>query len=177
MNPVSIDVAQAHDVEELVAFVMQARARMFPMLDPEVMPADLLGFAETYVTGCGGCFLTARLGDKLVGAIGFLPYDARFPQLDYGTRKVVEVVRLFISPDSRRLGVARQLFEALKTVAMERAVEVLYLHTHPFLAGAIEFWERQGFGIVDTEADPIWHTTHMQLTLRTTDASSGKSER
>lgn len=177
LNPVSIHVAQRHEIEELVNFVMQARARMFPMLDPAVMPVDLLGFDNTYLTGAGGCFLMARHGDALVGVIGFVPYDGRFSQLDYGTQKVVEVVRLFISPDSRRLGVARQLFEALKTVAVERAVDVLYLHTHPFLAGAIEFWERQGFVIVDTEADPIWHTTHMQLTIGTTDGSSGKNER
>jgi hypothetical protein len=39
---------------------------------------------------------------------------------------------------------------------------VLYLHTHPFLPGALGFWERQGFRIVDVESDPVWRTTHME---------------
>jgi len=65
-------------------------------------------------------------------AIGYLPYDGRFSQLNYRGRKTVAVV---------------------------------YLHTHPFLPGAIDFWGRQGFEIVDVEDDPAWCTTPMQRYL------------
>ena len=41
----------------------------------------------------------------------------------------------------------------------------MYLHTHPFLPGAIDFWLRQGFEVVDVDADPVWRTTHMQRIL------------
>ncbi|AZE68210.1 acetyltransferase [Pseudomonas synxantha] len=44
-------------------------------------------------------------------------------------------------------------------------MEVVYLHTHPFLPGAIDFWIRQGFEVVDVEADPVWQTTHMHRSL------------
>lgn len=47
----------------------------------------------------------------------------------------------------------------------QAGIQCPYLHTHPFLPGAITFWERQGFVIVDLEADPLWRTTHMQLML------------
>jgi len=53
----------------------------------------------------------------------------------------------------------------LRGAAEQAGVECLYLHTHPFLPGAIAFWERQGFVVIDVEQDPVWQTTHMQLTL------------
>ncbi|MNP68286.1 hypothetical protein D3C76_1642210 [compost metagenome] len=57
------------------------------------------------------------------------------------------------------------MFAALRQAAEQAGVECLYLHTHPFLPGAIAFWERQGFVVIDVEQDPVWQTTHMQLRL------------
>jgi hypothetical protein len=39
------------------------------------------------------------------------------------------------------------------------------MHTHPFLPGAIGFWQKHGFEIVEQEEDPVWQTTHMQMVL------------
>lgn len=163
----AIKISEIHpdEIPEVVDFVMKARAQMFPMLDPESMPGDLQHFQRAYLAADGGRFMIARDADRLVGVVGFLPYDERFAQLDYCGRNVVEVVRLFIDPAFRRLGLAAQLFDALKATARDQQVEVLYLHTHPFLAGAIAFWQRQGFTIVDIEDDPLWQTTHMQCLL------------
>ena len=97
--------------------------------------------------------------------IGYLPYDHRFSQLDYAGERVVEVVRLFVLPAYRRRGLAAALFGALRQQALQAGIGCLYLHTHPFLPGAITFWERQGFAVVDVEPDPVWQTTHMQLRL------------
>jgi GNAT superfamily N-acetyltransferase len=135
------------------------------MLDGAAMPADLAGFAGVYSEEGGGRFLIARRGEQIVAAIGYLPYDGRFPQLDYGQRKVVEVVRLFVIPEFRRSGLATTIYLSLKDYARQQGVEVLYLHTHPFLPGAIGFWQRQGFRIVDVEIDPVWQTTHMEHAL------------
>jgi hypothetical protein len=45
-------------------------------------------------------------------------------------------------------------------------VQYMYLHTHPFLPGAIRFWEKQGFGIICIdEEDEVWRTHHMQMML------------
>lgn len=85
--------------------------------------------------------------------------------MDYQGHKTVEVVRLFVLPAFRRCGLARELYRALEAMARTEGVEVMYLHTHPFLPGAIDFWLRQGFAVVDVEADPVWQTTHMQRFL------------
>lgn len=164
-HPIQITEVQLHEIPDVVDFVMQARAGMFPMLDATVMPDDLKHFANTYLNARHGRFRIARQGHRLLGAIGYLPYDGRFSQLDYQGLEVVEVVRLFIDPAVRRLGLAGRLFAALKTAAIAQGVEVLYLHTHPFLPGAIAFWQRQGFAIIDVEDDPLWQTTHMQCPL------------
>lgn len=80
--------------------------------------------------------------------------------------KIVEVLRLFVLPEYRRHGLAASLFKALKDHAMASGVHFMYLHTHPFLPGAVRFWEKQGFHIVRVdEEDEIWRTHHMQIML------------
>lgn len=154
----------AVDIPEVLDFVLQARAELFPKLSSAGMPDDLAQFEATYLKG-DGRFLIARNDDQIVAAIGYLPYDHRFAQLDYQGRKTVEVVRLFVLPAFRRFGLAGQLYRAVEALAQADGVEVMYLHTHPFLPGAIDFWVRQGFDVVDVEADPVWQTTHMQRRL------------
>lgn len=152
----------SHDsVSEVVAFIDSARRGLFPMLADSPLPKDLAHFAQTYLEG-EGHFLEARDQGRLIAGIGYLPYDHRFAQLDYHGRRVVEVVRLFVLPEYRRHGLAAALFAALCEHARASAVECLYLHTHPFLPGAIRFWERQGFAVIDVENDPVRRTTHME---------------
>lgn len=160
LQPVARDA-----IAEVLAFVDSARRALFPMLANAPLPRDLAHFADTYLDGAG-CFLEAREGGRLVAVIGYLPYDHRFAQLDYRAERVVEVVRLFVLPAYRRHGLAAALLGALRERAMQAGLDCLYLHTHPFLPGAIAFWERQGFTVVDVEQDPVWQTTHMQLRLR-----------
>ncbi|MBI6917779.1 GNAT family N-acetyltransferase [Pseudomonas monteilii] len=152
-------------IAEVVAFVESARRELFPMLAAAPLPHDLAHFAETYLDGAG-CFLEARDDGRLVAVIGYVPYDHRFVQLDYHAERVVEVVRLFVLPAYRRQGLAGALFSALREQAVQAGIDCLYLHTHPFLPGAIAFWKRHGFAVVDVEQDPVWQTTHMQLRLR-----------
>ncbi|MFL1542553.1 GNAT family N-acetyltransferase [Pseudomonas sp. O39] len=152
------------DVPAVLAFVLEARAELFPTLSATGMPDDLARFEAVYLHG-DGQFLIARAEGRIVAAVGYLPYDGRFPQLNYQGLKTVEVVRLFVLPSFRRSGLAGELYRVLEAKALAEGVEVVYLHTHPFLPGAIDFWVRQGFEVVDVEADSVWRTTHMQRHL------------
>ncbi|MBD8493108.1 GNAT family N-acetyltransferase [Pseudomonas syringae] len=160
-----INPACPADIAAILAFVMHARAQIFPMLDPDALPADLADFEQVYLNDADGHFLIAKVHGQIVAAIGYLPYDHRFAQLDYRGRKTVEIVRLFVDPAWRSAGLAGRLFQALCEQARATAVDVLYLHTHPFLPGAIRFWEKHGFVTVDVESDPVWQTTHMEKVL------------
>ncbi|MCF5702168.1 GNAT family N-acetyltransferase [Pseudomonas syringae] len=162
-QPVIQTVSDA-DIPEVLNFVLKARAELFPKLSATGMPDDLARFAEVYLRG-EGRFLIARHEGQIVASIGYLAYDRRFPHLLYPDVKVVEIVRLFVLPSQRRSGLAGALYRSLKELALADGVEVIYLHTHPFLPGAIEFWQRQGFEIIDVDADPVWQTTHMHAVM------------
>ena len=161
---VSIQAVKAADIPEVLSFALQARDELFPTLSATGIPDDLAQFEAVYLQG-GGQFLIARADGQIVAAVGYRPYDGRFPQLDYRGCKTVEVVRLYVRPAFRRLGLAGRLYRSLEALAREAGVKVVYLHTHPFLPGAIDFWRRQGFEVVDVEADPLWQTTHMHRLL------------
>lgn len=164
MCPYTIDSVRSADIPHALDFVLAAREQMFPKLRDSAMPGDLAAFEAIYVIGAGN-FLLARDQGRIVGAIGYLPYDRRFPALDYPGLKVVEVVRLFVLPQYRRAGLAKALYAALEHAAQLAGVQVMYLHTHPFLAGAVDFWQRQGFALVSVDPDPVWQTTHMERRL------------
>ena len=93
MNSACIQVTQAtsEDIDEAIRFVMAARAEIFPMLDSTVLPADLQRFAQVYVQGGAGAFWLARCAGQVVAAVGYLPYDHRFAQLDYQGVSTVEI--------------------------------------------------------------------------------------
>nr|WP_314526335.1 hypothetical protein [uncultured Pseudomonas sp.] len=50
----------------------------------------------------------------------------------------------------------------MKALAVQAGVEVISLHTHLFLPGAIDFWRKREFQVIAVDADPQWQTTHMQ---------------
>ncbi|WP_225774338.1 GNAT family N-acetyltransferase [Pseudomonas sp. Marseille-Q5115] len=159
-----IDGATVDSISKVLPFVLAARAQMFPKLEGTAMPTDLAAFEATYINGPGR-FLLARDEGEVVGVIGYVPDDRRFPALPYLGLRVVEVVRLFVLPQYRGAGLASALYQTLQQQAEEQGVEVMYLHTHPFLPGAQAFWERQGFELIAQDPDPLWRTLHMERVL------------
>ncbi|MBF5007351.1 GNAT family N-acetyltransferase [Diaphorobacter sp. NR2-3-3-1] len=135
-------------------------------VDVDEIPADVRRFNEVYASG-DGCMLAAWAeDDRVVASIAYRPYDGRFPHLNLMQGKVVEVVRLYVDPAWRRQGLAARLYAELRRLALEQGVQVFYLHTHPFLAGAEAFWRMQGFELLCRDADPVWQTIHMQALIR-----------
>jgi GNAT superfamily N-acetyltransferase len=160
----AIEAVAAADIPEVLDFVMKSRAELFPKLSDSGVPFDLAHFEQVYLHG-EGRFLVARDQGQIVASIGYLPYDHRFEHLDYRGLTVVEVVRLFVLARCRRFGLASQLYCALKASAVAAGVQLIYLHTHPFLPGAIEFWRKRDFNLINVDSDPVWQTTHMECRL------------
>ncbi|KAF6807431.1 acetyltransferase [Colletotrichum plurivorum] len=169
MTGIEIRPANFNDTAAVVAFIAKARADMFPMLDAESRQqhakSELANFQRTYLDHPHGAFLVALSKGRLIATAAYQPYDHRFPQLDLMREDVVEVVRLYVDPAWRRAGLASSLVSALEQMAQQAKVKQLYLHTHPFLPGAVCFWERQGFHVLEVEDDPVWQTTHMRRTV------------
>ena len=152
------------DKEEVIAYVLKTREQLFPMLDHKVIPRDLQEFSSTYVETDLGVFLQARTGQgELIGTIGMMVYNDRFPYFSFTATKIVEIVKLFIEPAYRRSGLATRLVHELKKISQKQGVELLYLHTHPFLTGAYEFWLKQGFDLMLSREESGFETLHMTL--------------
>ncbi|CAG7562411.1 unnamed protein product [Fusarium equiseti] len=169
MDDISIHPATSDEIPELVGFITKARAEMFPFLNQassgQMAQKELDNFQKSYLDSPQGAFLTARSDGRLVATIGYVPYDGRFAYLNLEVENVVEVVRLYVEPEWRRVGLASKLFAKLVDTAQQAGVKQLYLHTHPFLPNAIGFWERNGFSIIEVDEDPVWQTTHMSRVL------------
>lgn len=164
INDIKILPVGAADRKEVIAYVLEARKQLFPMLDHRVLPCDLRMFIETYIETATGVFLQARMPDgQIVGTIGMMAYDHRFPQLSFTAQKIVEVVKLFVEPAYRRSGLATRLVQELKKIGHWQGVEVWYLHTHHFLEGACDFWLKQGFDLVLSCEESGFETLHMAM--------------
>jgi GNAT superfamily N-acetyltransferase len=148
-------------IDEVVRFINNARRDMFPELCAQLKD-DVARWVQS------GCFLMAKDGKRLIATIGYVPYDGRFVHLEnrFRGKRTVEVVRLYVLPQYRRCGLAAALFEELKRMAIQEGVGVFYLHTHPFLPGAVRFWQKRGYEVVDVEDDLVWRTTHMECVLQ-----------
>lgn len=161
--------ATPDDIPAIVNFNKIARTSMFPMLDStshnEQADRELATFQQTYLEHPDGAFLTARVDGILVATVGYVPYDNRFAQLQIGQERIVEVVRLYVDPALHRTGLASQLSAALEKMARQKGIKQLYLHTHPFLPGAVSFWGKRGFSTIHVDHDPVWRTIHMELFL------------
>ncbi|MFD2598695.1 GNAT family N-acetyltransferase [Sphingobacterium corticis] len=151
---------------EVVNYVMGARKELFPMLDHERLPKDLAKFEATYIDQEIGFFLEARdHADRLIGVLGLVAYDHRFSFLSFSAGCVAEVVRLYIDPSHRRRGLAANMVDKLISYARHQKIHTLYLHTHPFLTGAYDFWLKMGFETVAEREHSGFDTIHMQRKL------------
>ncbi|CAI9429754.1 Acetyltransferase (GNAT) family [Candidatus Ornithobacterium hominis] len=147
--------AIAHTVE----YVKSVRKTLFPMLNHEHIPADLQDFESTYIKNPKGIFLQAKLGNQLIGTAGMMEFNYRFPLLDIPDN-AVEVTRLFVEPEFRKMGIATNLINRLKLHAIKKGIDYLYLHTHHFLPGATDFWSKQNFTFIEVTIENNVETLH-----------------
>lgn len=157
---------------EIYVFALSAWTTLFsPIAPPTLRHQDLPTFTETYTPPNGRILVATAPShpNTIIGTIGYRTYDNRFAHLGLSfppSAKAVEVVRLFVEPAWRGQGVASKLIRELVEVVRADGARTLYLHTHPFLPGAKEVWERQGWGVVVREEGAPWWTIHMRRDLR-----------
>ncbi|MEM7333008.1 MAG: GNAT family N-acetyltransferase [Chloroflexota bacterium] len=93
---------------------------------------DLNQIADSYQDGY---FLIAEQNGEIIGCGAFKPV---------GEGKV-EIVRMSVHPKMRRLGVGRQLLDALLIEAKKRGYVSIILETTATWQGAIAFYQSYGF--------------------------------
>lgn len=131
-------------------------------LDPH-WDRDLINFAASYLETPGNAFLQASSSGKIAGILAVRQYDGRIEALRgaYDPATTAELARCFILKRARRQGVAAMLVKEAEHFCRECGFTTLYLHTHRFLPGALEFWQAMGFQ-VRLEAKDQLHTVHLE---------------
>lgn len=189
--PWTISAVTPTSLKEASAFVNASRRTLFPSLGHDTLLDDPAALKTSRV------LVARDAVGAVIAAVAYVPFDYRFPHLPHpvgrvsasspassassssssldlpissppnSSCKVVEVVRLFVLPQYRRRGLAAALFQSLQEHAFAAGVQCMYLHTHPFLPGAIGFWEKQGFQLIGVDhEDKVWLTHHFWKMLR-----------
>lgn len=159
----TVTPVQAHQIHDAIDFAMRVRREVFPMLDHTRLPMDFEQFREHYMDSDDSVFLVALMGDAgIVGTIGILPYDGRIEAVEgrYEAQSAAEIVKCYVDPAYRRYGIGSMMLKELENVVKDMHYTTLYLHTHRFLPGAVDFWKRQGFMVIAEQEDD-WQTVHM----------------
>lgn len=156
-------LVEKSDYDSAVEFALYTRQQLFPEIYHGHVPKDLQNFEQYYVHDPLGCFITVKDQNRIIGTIAYRAYDHRFDlNLPSNT---VEVVKLFVLPEYRRKGIATKLCDMLFSHAKNNRITSLYLHTHPFLPAAEEFWTLQGFKVIQREWIDTYDTIHMSKYL------------
>ncbi|MCG9516780.1 GNAT family N-acetyltransferase [Acinetobacter pittii] len=163
MNMFDYQLVEKSDYDSVVEFALYTRQQLFPEIYHGQVPKDLQNFEQYYVHDPLGCFITVKDQNRIIGTIAYQAYDHRFDlNLPSNT---VEVVKLFVLPEYRRKGIATKLCDMLFSHAKNNRITSLYLHTHPFLPAAEEFWTLQGFKVIQREWIDTYDTIHMSKSL------------
>ncbi|MBD2699841.1 GNAT family N-acetyltransferase [Spirosoma sp. BT702] len=150
------------NTEYIVQYINSYRKILYPMLGNK-SPYDLINFNKVYINDPLASFILAEYENgAIAGTIGFVPYDNRFQQIKNDNVKTVEIVKLYVEPNIRNLGIGKRLVNFAIQKAIDLNYKVIYLHTHPFLKGAVDFWKKNGFTVIDIECNSDMTIIHMQ---------------
>ncbi|MCS7464017.1 GNAT family N-acetyltransferase [Paenibacillus doosanensis] len=171
MNQLSDDFVireiEWEEVPAAIDFVMDIIREVFPMLDPNALPPDMVSFREVYYRSDRAAFLAAFDKEGAIAATAaFLGYDDRIREIKgrYPRQTTAELVKCYVKPELRHQGIGTRMVERLLPLALGKGYETMYLHTHRFLPGAVRFWEKQGF-CFRLEPFDSFETVHMDKLL------------
>lgn len=103
-----------------------------------------------------GCLLLAKTKDKIAGCVSLKSLD----------KSISEMKRLYIKPESRGLGIGRQLTEAVIEQAAESGYTCIRLLSYQRMQEAINLYKSLGFYEIDPfNDDPIEDVIFMELKL------------
>ncbi|MEH6404391.1 MAG: GNAT family N-acetyltransferase [Sneathiella sp.] len=89
----------------------------------------------------GGSFTVAELDGQIVGMFG----------LEAQASSSMEVRRMYVSPDCRRMGIAKALMSHAENICRLACVKQIKLSTSEVQKAAVAFYKRLGFEIVKEE--------------------------
>lgn len=137
------------DIIKSVGAEFGAVGEGFGPSDPEV-----LCMSEHYHDGNKSQYLVATIAGQIVGGCGIAPFDV---QNSNDGHQTCELKKLFLLPESRGLGVGRELTSQCLAYAQTQGFHQCYLDTLTNMTAAIALYEKLGFKHLD---QPLPGTEH-----------------
>jgi putative acetyltransferase len=100
-------------------------------------------------------YFLAEINNKVVGGGGIYPTDGLPPD-------TCELVKMYLLPEARGLGLGRTLIEKCIEAAAENGFKKIYLETMPELKQALSVYEKFGFEFLK---DPMGNSGHTGCSL------------
>ena len=110
---------------------------------------EVLAMSMHYTEVNHSRYLVAKIKGEIVGGCGIAPFNQ--------SHEYCELKKLFLLPDSRGLGIGRQLAEACLAYAQSQGFTYCYLDTLSNMVQAISLYERLDFVYLDK---PLFGTEH-----------------
>lgn len=111
--------------------------------------AEVEFMSQYYNDENASCYLVAKVGDYLVGGCGIASFNHR--------NDVCELRKLFLLPESRGLGIGKNLMTDCLEYAKFKGYKKCYLDTLTSMTQAISLYEKLGFQHL---AKPLEGTIH-----------------
>ena len=107
------------------------------------------------------CFVVYIHGE-IVASIAIRAYDMDYDFFkdSYSAKDTASIWRLMVDENYRRNGLASVLVGVAEDFARKAGYEKMYLHTHRYLDGALQFWQSLGY-VITVEEDDYGQTSHM----------------
>lgn len=111
--------------------------------------AEVDAMSEHYTLDKNSLYLVASIDGKVVGGCGLAPFQ--------GSESTCELKKLFLLPESRGLGLGKQLTERCLAFAKPQGFSQCYLDTLKSMTSAIKLYESLGFIHLDKPLDGTEH--------------------
>ena len=155
MNKIFIRTIQAEDNPALASIVKDTLAEFGANHPGTVYYDPTTDALYELFQKKGAAYFVAELNDKLVGGGGIYPTDGL-------PADTCELVKMYLLPISRGLGLGRTLIEKCLVYAKETGYKKVYLETMPELKQALKVYEKFGFSYLK---GPIGNSGHTGCSL------------
>lgn len=139
-----------HDSE--ICTIIQTVGAEFGAIGDGFGPSDaeVLTMSQHYTAEQQSLYLVAHLNGKIVGGGGIAPFQ--------GSHQTCELKKLFLLPESRGLGIGKQLVQHCLEFAAQQGFTQCYLDTLSSMTAAISLYEQMGFTHLDRPLDGTEHS-------------------
>ncbi|MCL1066952.1 GNAT family N-acetyltransferase [Shewanella olleyana] len=152
MPQLQIDIAAiTASQDSRVAEIIKAVGAEFGAIGEGFGPSDaeVEQMSQHYLPEHKSLYLVASINGEIVGGAGIAPFN--------DSLTICELRKLFLLPESRGLGLGKQLTQACLDFAVKANYSQCYLDTLASMTAAINLYEKRGFKHLNKPLDGTIH--------------------